>query len=175
MSVGRLIESQVDVDEGAAWLAAADPALARALDAVGPLPLRRRPDGFAALLQAIVSQQVSVAAASAITARMEQAGYTTPDAIRTCEADALRGVGLSRQKVRYAQALAASGIDFEALRHKPDGEVVLAGEMRKSSMEVYKALETGFNIKVQKKVLRSGSEEINVYLFRMTLKATPSK
>jgi DNA-3-methyladenine glycosylase II len=124
MSVGRLIESQADVDEGAAWLAAADPALARALEAVGPLPLRRRPDGFAALLQAIVSQQVSVAAASAITGRMEQAGYTTPEAITACDADTLRGLGLSRQKVRYAQALAASGIDFEALRHLPDAEVV---------------------------------------------------
>jgi len=53
---------------------------------------------------------------------------------------------------------------------KPDGEVILAGEMRKSSMEVYKELEIGFNIKVQKKVLRSDSEEINIYLFRMTLK-----
>ena len=51
---------------------------------------------------------------------------------------------------------------------KPDGEVILAGEMRKSSMDVYKALEIGFNIKVQKKILRSGSEEINIYLFRMT-------
>ncbi len=53
---------------------------------------------------------------------------------------------------------------------KKYGEVILAGEMRKSSMEVYKELEIGFNIKVQKKVLRSDSEEINVYLFRMTLK-----
>ena len=53
---------------------------------------------------------------------------------------------------------------------KPDGEVILAGEMRKSSMDVYKELALGFNIKVQKKVLRSDSEEINIYLFRMTLK-----
>ncbi len=53
---------------------------------------------------------------------------------------------------------------------KPDGEVILAAEMRKSSMDFYKALETGFDIRVQKKVLRSDNEEIKIYLFRMTLK-----
>ena len=53
---------------------------------------------------------------------------------------------------------------------KPDGEVILAGEMRKSSMDFYKELENRFNISVQKKILRSDTEEVNIYLFRMTLK-----
>ena len=53
---------------------------------------------------------------------------------------------------------------------KPDGEVILAGEMRKSSMDFYKELKTGFNIRVQKKVLRSDNEEVNIYFFRGTLK-----
>jgi predicted nicotinamide N-methyase len=53
---------------------------------------------------------------------------------------------------------------------KPDGEVILAGEMRKTSMDFYKELETGFNIRVQKKILRSDNEKVNIYLFRMTLK-----
>jgi predicted nicotinamide N-methyase len=53
---------------------------------------------------------------------------------------------------------------------KPDGEVMLAGEMRKSSMDFYKELETIFNISVQKKILRSDDDEVNIYLFRMTLK-----
>jgi len=50
------------------------------------------------------------------------------------------------------------------------GEVILAGEMRKLSKDVYKALETLFNIRVLKRTLRSASEEINIFLFRMTLK-----
>lgn len=54
---------------------------------------------------------------------------------------------------------------------KPDGEVILAGKMRKSSMDFYKELEAGFNIRVQKKLIRSDNEEVNIYLFRMTLKA----
>jgi predicted nicotinamide N-methyase len=53
---------------------------------------------------------------------------------------------------------------------KPKGEVILAGEMRKSSMDFYKELANLFNIKVQKKVLRSDDEEIGIYFFRMTLK-----
>ena len=83
--------------------------------------------------------------------------------------------GIVASEVTYKKEECLSLVKLLKACLKPDGEVVLAGEMRKSSMEVYKALETGFNIKVQKKVLRSGSEEINVYLFRMTLKATPSK
>jgi predicted nicotinamide N-methyase len=53
---------------------------------------------------------------------------------------------------------------------KPNGEVILAGEMRKSSMDFYKELANLFHIKVQKKVLRSNDEEIGIYFFRMTLK-----
>ena len=53
---------------------------------------------------------------------------------------------------------------------KPDGEVILACEMRKTSMDFYKELENGFNISVQKKILRSDNEKVNIYLFRMTLK-----
>ena len=70
MSVGRIIEGDACVAEGAAWLAARDSRMAEALERAGPLPLRRKPDGFAELLAAIVSQQVSVASARAIWARV---------------------------------------------------------------------------------------------------------
>jgi predicted nicotinamide N-methyase len=52
---------------------------------------------------------------------------------------------------------------------KPGGEVILAGEMRRLSKDFYKELETLFDIRVQKKILRSGSEKINIFLFRMVL------
>lgn len=122
--VGRIIETLEDVEEGSAWLAAREPRFREALELTGPLPLRRRPDGFAALLGAIVSQQVSVAAASAIWSRLEAAGATEPAALVLLSDEALRGCGLSRQKVAYARALAASGIDFEGLRTMPTEEVV---------------------------------------------------
>ncbi len=122
--VGRIIQTPDDVAEGAAWLAEHEPRFATALAATGPLPLRRRPDGFATLLSAIVSQQVSTAAASAIWARVEALGATTAAAVHAADDDALRSCGLSRQKVSYARAIADSGIDFTALRTMPDAEVV---------------------------------------------------
>jgi len=50
----------------------------------------------------------------------------------------------------------------------PDGEVILAGEMRRVSKDIYQQLEAGFNIRVQKKILRSGGEEIAIFLIRMS-------
>lgn len=122
--VGRIIEGPDCVAEGAAWLAAAEPRFAHALALTGPLPLRRRPEGFAALLSAIVSQQVSVASANAIWARLEAAGLTARAAMAAADDEALRAAGLSRQKARYGRALAQSDVDFDALRRLPDAEVV---------------------------------------------------
>lgn len=122
--VGRIIETPECVAEGAAHLARVEPRFAHALNLTGPLPLRRRRDGFAALLDAIVSQQVSVAAADAIWGRMKAAGLTGPRKIMWASDDDLRACGLSRQKIRYARALASARIDYAALRHAPDEEVI---------------------------------------------------
>jgi DNA-3-methyladenine glycosylase II len=122
--VGRIIETEACVAEGAEFLARTEPRFAHALELTGPLPLRRRPDGFDQLLGAIVSQQVSVAAARAIWGRMEATGLTTPVAILEADDEALRAAGLSRQKIRYARALAAAQIDYAALRETPTEEVV---------------------------------------------------
>jgi DNA-3-methyladenine glycosylase II len=122
--VGRIIHSLDCVAEGAAWLAAREPAFARALPLVGALPLRREDDGFAALLRAIVGQQVSVASARAIWGRLEALGLTGAAAMAVASDEDLRAAGLSRQKARYGRALAQAGIDFNELRGIPDTEVV---------------------------------------------------
>lgn len=122
--VGRIILTVDCVAEGADWLAVHVPAFAHALPLVGPLPLRREADGFAALLRAIVGQQVSVASARAIWARLEVAELTGAGAMAAATDDDLRAAGLSRQKARYGRALAQAGIDFDGLRVLPDAEVV---------------------------------------------------
>jgi DNA-3-methyladenine glycosylase II len=122
--VGRIILSDSCVNEGAMWLAGQDPRFADALAQCGPLPLRRKPEGFAELLSAIVSQQVSVASANAIWGRMVAAGLDRAAAIQVASDEDLRAAGLSRQKMRYARALAEAEIDFDALRHAPDEEVI---------------------------------------------------
>lgn len=120
----RIIHDLNDVAEGVEYLTKTCPRMAHAHRLTGPLTLRRRPDGFAQLLSAIVSQQVSVASANAIWGRMKTAGLTGPRKIKWARDDDLRAAGLSRQKIRYARELAASGIDFKALRDKATPDVV---------------------------------------------------
>jgi DNA-3-methyladenine glycosylase II len=120
----RLITSDTDVAEGAEWLANAEPRFAAALQETGPLPLRLAPDGFGALFNKIVSQQVSVASARAIWGRVEAAGLNTPEAVRLATEDDLKAVGLSRPKVKYARALAEAQIDYAALRGATDAQVI---------------------------------------------------
>ena len=122
--IGRIIRTDQDIAEGVAFLSHADPRLGAAIAEVGPLPLRLRPGGFAALLNAIISQQVSVASARAIWARLEAAGMTDPAPILAATDDDLRALGLSRQKAAYARALAEAGIDFPALREAPTDAVI---------------------------------------------------
>jgi DNA-3-methyladenine glycosylase II len=120
----RIIACDADVAEGAAHLATCEPRFAHALSLTGPLPLRRRKDGFEELLGAIVSQQISVAAANGIWRRLQAAKLTGPRKVLWASEDDLRACGLSRQKVRYAKALAEARIDYGALREAPTTEVV---------------------------------------------------
>ena len=124
MSGERIIETPACVAEGAAWLAAREPSFAEALELTGSLPLRRRKDGFEALLSAIVSQQVSVASADAIWGRLKAARLTGPRKISAASDADLRSCGLSRQKIRYARALAGAGIKYRDLRGLPSQEVI---------------------------------------------------
>ena len=121
---GRIIQTDACVAEGAADLCARHPKLAQAYKLTGPLPLRLRPDGFAELLSAIISQQVSVASANAIWGRMKAARLTGPRQVARASEEDLRAVGLSRQKIRYAQELAGAGINYKKLRGMPTDAVI---------------------------------------------------
>lgn len=80
---------------------------ARALEEVGPPPLRNRPHGFPTLLRIIVAQQVSLASAQAIWDRLEAACQPLePAGLLALGEEGLRTVGFSRQKIRYGMSLA---------------------------------------------------------------------
>lgn len=117
---GRIIETEADVAQGARWLVARDEGLARALDAAGLPPLRRRADGFAALRDAICGQMVSTAAARAMMQRLDTAGLATAEAVAAAGDAALLACGLSRQKARFLLEIADADPDFAALRSLPD-------------------------------------------------------
>ena len=120
----RVIRSRDCLAEGAAHLAAVEPRFALILPDLQDIPLRLKPDGFGALLGAIVSQQVSVASASAIMGRLELAGMTDPKLVALATPEELRALGLSGQKARYVKALAAADLDYPGLRALPTPEVI---------------------------------------------------
>src|SRR3954470_13497888 len=89
-------------------LAPPDSVLAAARHRAGEPPLRRWPEGFATLLDIIVGQQVSTAAAASIKAKLRASlGALEAETILGASDETLRGCGLSRQKLGYVRDLAA--------------------------------------------------------------------
>ena len=119
-----IIETDADVASAMEALSTICPRMKAVYIETGPLPLRRKPDGFGQLLNAIIGQQVSIASAAAIWGRMEAAGMVTVTACAQAREDDLRQLGLSRQKIRYTQELARAGIDFDALREMHSKDVI---------------------------------------------------
>ena len=102
-------------------LAAIEPRIAAALaDAGYPEPRISEP-GYQTLLRAIVGQQVSVASAASMWAKLTALVGDPPEpaALLAASDEALRSAGLSRQKASYARSLAeevVSGrLDFARL------------------------------------------------------------
>ncbi len=98
--------------------------------AAGPLPWRTRPRGFPGLLQAIVAQQISNQAASAIWGRLSALpGAADPAALLATPEAALAAAGLSRPKIVHARALAAAvlnGLTDPALDALDDEQALAA-------------------------------------------------
>ena len=95
-------------------LAARDPVLASLVADAGPMRLRRSTmSHFAALVQAIVYQQLAGAAASAIHGRLVAAlgGDVSPEPMLGLSDETLRTVGLSGAKVRSLRDLAIKVLD----------------------------------------------------------------
>ncbi|QCQ97856.1 DNA-3-methyladenine glycosylase [Brevundimonas sp. SGAir0440] len=106
-------------------LVAADPALVRVDAHTPPLEWRLRVGGFEGLFRMIVEQQVSVASAASVWARLREGmGGITPELLLAHDLDQLRGMGLSRQKATYGQGIAraqiAGEIDLEHLANLDD-------------------------------------------------------
>jgi DNA-3-methyladenine glycosylase II len=104
--------TQVPFDEvisaATSHLSAIDPVMCTTIEQIGPCTLKPDPDIFNALVDAIISQQISVKAADAILARVRAAlpgGIVTPEALAACDFEKLRTLGLSTQKARYILSL----------------------------------------------------------------------
>jgi DNA-3-methyladenine glycosylase II len=95
-----------------AELAGRDPALAAIVDRFGPPPLWARPAGFGTLVQVILEQQVSLDSARAAYDRLRTTVEpVAPVGFLELDDAALLAIGFSRQKARYARALATALVD----------------------------------------------------------------
>jgi len=111
-----------------------DPVLATAIKRIGACRMaeRQRKDHLTALVGAIVSQQLSTKAAATIFGRfvaLFPEGQQFDAAMIAAQSDsALRGVGLSSQKVGYMRDLSARIVDgrlqLDALESLPDEQVI---------------------------------------------------
>src|SRR5262245_9227187 len=121
------IDSEADIALALKALTVADPRLTAIGEIAGPPPLRRRAGGFAGLASIIVSQQLSIASAGAIWARLSAAFEPFEhEALRRARTARLQRIGLSASKIRtlkaIARAVADGAIDFDAIAAMPADE-----------------------------------------------------
>ena len=103
----------------------------RIIRSVGPFTAKARRDRFSTLVFSILSQQISVAAASTIRGRLIDAVQdtgVTPDGLLQFEVDELRGLGVSRQKATYvldlAQKVSDGTVDLKNIHRKENDDVI---------------------------------------------------
>lgn len=138
--------SQEALNESLDALAKIEPRFAAALERVGYPEPRVSERGYATLLRTIIGQQVSVHAARSIWAKLEAAvgDISDPAALAAANDEALRGAGLSRQKISYARSLAeeiASGrLDLDNLAEADEAaiaQLVVIRGIGRWSAEIY--------------------------------------
>ena len=101
------------------------------LKEVGPCKLKTRKDRFCALVDSIISQQISTAAATTIKQRLRDHASPeslTPQTMATHDLESLRLLGVSKQKAGYILDLTAkvnSGVvDLSQIGRKDDQAII---------------------------------------------------
>lgn len=99
-----MTEDTIRIAEAA--LMQADPLLGKLVSTQKLVLSEPRGDYFAALARSIIGQQVSVAAARTIAGRFEEKTGYDPARAAALDEEAIRAIGLSRQKAGYIRDLA---------------------------------------------------------------------
>ena len=120
------ITTEEDIEAGLKALIRLDPRLQEIAGTAGPIPLRRRAADFEGLAQIVTGQQVSVASAAAIFARLQVLiAPLTAENLATFTDEELAGAGLSRPKIRTLRALTeacGNSLDLAHLAQAPADE-----------------------------------------------------
>jgi DNA-3-methyladenine glycosylase II len=141
-----MVRSRTSIKTAVEALAACEPAFARVTDRAGVPEPRSSEPGATTLLRTIVGQQVSVAAARSMWAKLEAAFGTPPDLHRLLAAsdEDLRAAGMSRQKSGYIRSLAqlvlSGELDLEQLPRDDEEAIALLTKIKgigRWSAEIY--------------------------------------
>ena len=122
---------QTELQTAAAWLAQHDLVLAPLINLHGLARFQPHADYYSALVTSIISQQLSVKAASTINQRFQNlfGGHLpAPEAIVSIPHEELRSVGLSNAKANYIRDLAEHVIDgrikFDSIPKQTNAEII---------------------------------------------------
>ena len=124
----------VEVDRAVRHLRRRDPVLAAIISRVGRCAweTERAGSAFSSLVEAMLYQQITGKAAASVHRRLRGVlgrRHPRPQEILAASTRALRGAGLSRQKIAYMRDLAAragDGLPLRGLSRRPDEEVIEA-------------------------------------------------
>jgi len=111
------------------YLKKADKKLGAAIDRIGKIERIVIPDLFTALVQSIVSQQISLKAAATVSERLRnRLGEISPQRVMAHTAEELKECGLSLRKVGYIRGIAekviSGELNLEELKDMSDEEVI---------------------------------------------------
>ena len=116
------------------YLMRRDPELGAIIKRAGPCTMQAYRDGtlFAALVETIVSQQLSTRVADVIYGRVctlcATGSSPTPESLLALTAEQLRTAGLSGAKAKYvhglAEAIVGGHVSLDTLEHLPDDDVI---------------------------------------------------
>lgn len=105
-----------------------DPVMAELIEEHGELAVEPADDMFRRMTVSIINQQLSSESAAAIRDRVFDRFEVTPDALLAADADELRELGLSRQKIEYirniAEAYTENGYSVAYFEGMSDEEVI---------------------------------------------------
>jgi DNA-3-methyladenine glycosylase II len=141
-----MVRTKQSIREHVEMLAGREPAFARVIEKHGMPDPRNSERGAQTLLRTIVGQQVSVAAARSMWAKLEVAYGAPPDLNKILKAsdEDLRAAGMSRQKSGYIRSLAelviSGELDLDNLPEDDDEAIALLTKIKgigRWSAEIY--------------------------------------
>ena len=141
-----MVRTQASIRAAVEALAEREPAFARVIEQHGVPEPRSGNRGAATLLRTIVGQQVSVAAARSMWAKLEAAFGSPPDLqlLLVASDQELRAAGMSRQKSGYIRSLAelviSGELDLDALPQDDEEAIALLTKIKgigRWSAEIY--------------------------------------